>query len=189
MSKRDTSVNVRLTSKEREALQHLADRDQRTLSDYIRVVLQNHMRAAPRPVRWPDPDLRPTIGVAHAAEQAVLGHAAAELAREPIHTTQPAVPRRPDAAPQPAPQQALADEQAAVQQALAEGQAALKQTTAQIELALEQKYRRKNRLLERQLHVERERALSLERVVDEQLRANRELRDRLAARQSPLKRA
>jgi hypothetical protein len=44
MTKRDTSVNVRLTSEEREALQLLADRNRRTLSDYIRLVLQDHMR-------------------------------------------------------------------------------------------------------------------------------------------------
>jgi hypothetical protein len=42
--KRDTSVNVRLTSDEREALERLAARNRRTLSDYIRVILQDHVR-------------------------------------------------------------------------------------------------------------------------------------------------
>jgi predicted DNA binding CopG/RHH family protein len=42
--KRDTSVNVRLTSDEREALERLAARNRRTLSDYIRVILQDHVK-------------------------------------------------------------------------------------------------------------------------------------------------
>jgi hypothetical protein len=41
--KRDTSVNVRLTSEERAELQRLADADKRKLSDYIRLILQAHL--------------------------------------------------------------------------------------------------------------------------------------------------
>lgn len=41
--KKDTSVNVRLTSDERAELQRLADADKRKLSDYIRLVLQAHL--------------------------------------------------------------------------------------------------------------------------------------------------
>jgi hypothetical protein len=43
--KKDTSVNVRLTSAEREELQRLADAAKRKLSDYIRLVLQAHLEA------------------------------------------------------------------------------------------------------------------------------------------------
>ena len=43
--KKDTSVNVRLTSDERAELQRLADADERKLSDYIRLVLQAHLEA------------------------------------------------------------------------------------------------------------------------------------------------
>jgi predicted DNA-binding protein len=41
--KRDTSVNVRLTSEMREELQKLADAHKRTLSDYIRLLLEEHL--------------------------------------------------------------------------------------------------------------------------------------------------
>ena len=41
--KRDTSVNIRLTSAERDELQRRADAAKRTLSDYIRLVLQAHL--------------------------------------------------------------------------------------------------------------------------------------------------
>ena len=45
--KRDTSVNIRLTSAERDELQRRADAAKRTLSDYIRLVLQAHMEETP----------------------------------------------------------------------------------------------------------------------------------------------
>jgi uncharacterized protein (DUF1778 family) len=41
--KRDTSVNIRLTSDERDQLQRRADAAKRTLSDYIRLILQAHL--------------------------------------------------------------------------------------------------------------------------------------------------
>ena len=41
--KRDTSVNIRLTSAERDELQRRADVAKRTLSDYIRLILQTHL--------------------------------------------------------------------------------------------------------------------------------------------------
>jgi predicted DNA-binding protein len=41
--KRDTSVNVRLTSEMRDGLQQLADAHKRTLSDYIRLLLEEHL--------------------------------------------------------------------------------------------------------------------------------------------------
>jgi mRNA-degrading endonuclease RelE of RelBE toxin-antitoxin system len=41
--KRDTSVNVRLTSEVRDELQKLADAHKRTLSDYIRLLLEEHL--------------------------------------------------------------------------------------------------------------------------------------------------
>jgi uncharacterized protein (DUF1778 family) len=41
--KRDTSVNIRLTSAERDQLQRRADAAKRTLSDYIRLILQAHL--------------------------------------------------------------------------------------------------------------------------------------------------
>jgi uncharacterized protein (DUF1778 family) len=40
---RDTRVNIRLTSAERDELQRRADAAKRTLSDYIRVILQAHL--------------------------------------------------------------------------------------------------------------------------------------------------
>jgi hypothetical protein len=43
--KKDTSVNVRLTSAERAELQRLADGAKRKLSDYIRLILQEHLEA------------------------------------------------------------------------------------------------------------------------------------------------
>ena len=46
MMKRDTSVNIRLTSAERDQLQRRADAAKRTLSDYIRIVLQAHLEEA-----------------------------------------------------------------------------------------------------------------------------------------------
>ena len=42
--KKDTSVNVRLTSQQRAALQRLADEDGRELSNYIRRVLEVHLQ-------------------------------------------------------------------------------------------------------------------------------------------------
>jgi hypothetical protein len=48
-TKKDTSVNVRLTSGEREALERLAARNRRTLSDYIRIILQDHGEYAIEP--------------------------------------------------------------------------------------------------------------------------------------------
>ena len=44
--KKDTSVNIRLTSELRAALQRLADEDGRKLSAYIERLLQLHVRAA-----------------------------------------------------------------------------------------------------------------------------------------------
>jgi uncharacterized protein (DUF1778 family) len=41
--KRDTSVNIRLTQAERDELQRRADAAKRTLSDYIRLILQAHL--------------------------------------------------------------------------------------------------------------------------------------------------
>ena len=41
--KRDTAVNIRLTSDERDELQRRADAAKRTLSDYIRLILQAHL--------------------------------------------------------------------------------------------------------------------------------------------------
>jgi predicted transcriptional regulator len=43
--KRDTSVNVRLTSELRDELQRLAEANRRTLSDYIRLLLEEHVEA------------------------------------------------------------------------------------------------------------------------------------------------
>jgi predicted transcriptional regulator len=43
--KRDTSVNVRLRSEVRDELQRLADANKRTLSDYIRLLLEEHVEA------------------------------------------------------------------------------------------------------------------------------------------------
>jgi predicted DNA-binding protein len=43
--KRTTSVNVRMTDQLREALQRLADANKRTLSDYVRLVLEEHADA------------------------------------------------------------------------------------------------------------------------------------------------
>ncbi len=43
--KKDTSVNVRLTSDLKAELQHLADEDARKLSAYIERVLQAHVAA------------------------------------------------------------------------------------------------------------------------------------------------
>ena len=43
--KRDTAVNIRLTSAERDELQRRADVAKRTLSDYIRLILQAHLEA------------------------------------------------------------------------------------------------------------------------------------------------
>ena len=40
---RDTRVNIRLTSAERDELQRRADAAKRTLSDYIRLILQAHL--------------------------------------------------------------------------------------------------------------------------------------------------
>jgi uncharacterized protein (DUF1778 family) len=45
--KRDTSVNIRLTSAERDELQRRADVAKRTLSDYIRLLLQAHLEEEP----------------------------------------------------------------------------------------------------------------------------------------------
>jgi uncharacterized protein (DUF1778 family) len=44
--KRDNSVNIRLTSDEKDELQRRADAAKRTLSDYIRLVLQAHLEDA-----------------------------------------------------------------------------------------------------------------------------------------------
>jgi predicted transcriptional regulator len=44
--KKDTSVNVRLTSDLKEKLQRLADRDSRKLSAYIELVLVAHVASA-----------------------------------------------------------------------------------------------------------------------------------------------
>lgn len=43
--KKDTSVNVRLTSELRAELQRLADKDARKLSAYIELVLSSHVAA------------------------------------------------------------------------------------------------------------------------------------------------
>lgn len=45
--KRDTSVNIRLTQAERDELQRRADAAKRTLSDYIRLILQAHLEDEP----------------------------------------------------------------------------------------------------------------------------------------------
>jgi predicted DNA binding CopG/RHH family protein len=45
--KKDTSVNIRLTSAERDELQRRADAAKRTLADYIRLILQTHLEAEP----------------------------------------------------------------------------------------------------------------------------------------------
>ena len=45
--KRDTSVNIRLTSAERDELQRRAAAAKRTLSDYIRLILQAHLDETP----------------------------------------------------------------------------------------------------------------------------------------------
>ena len=45
--KKDTSVNIRLTSAERDELQRRADAAKRTLSDYIRLILQTHLEDEP----------------------------------------------------------------------------------------------------------------------------------------------
>jgi predicted transcriptional regulator len=41
--KRNTSVNVRMTEDLRASLQRLADANKRTLSDYIRLLLEEHV--------------------------------------------------------------------------------------------------------------------------------------------------
>ena len=41
--KRNTSVNVRMTEEMRASLQQLADAHKRTLSDYIRILLEEHI--------------------------------------------------------------------------------------------------------------------------------------------------
>jgi predicted DNA-binding protein len=56
--KRDTSVNVRLTSELRQRLQKLADADGRTLSAYIERVLRQHAEAA-KPAPEPPTELPP----------------------------------------------------------------------------------------------------------------------------------
>jgi predicted DNA-binding protein len=43
--KRATSVNVRMTDQLRSELQKLADANKRTLSDYIRLLLEEHIEA------------------------------------------------------------------------------------------------------------------------------------------------
>jgi predicted DNA-binding protein len=40
--KRTTSVNIRMTDELRQELQRLADVNKRTLSDYVRLVLEEH---------------------------------------------------------------------------------------------------------------------------------------------------
>ena len=40
--KRTTSVNIRMTAELRGELQRLADANKRTLSDYVRLVLEEH---------------------------------------------------------------------------------------------------------------------------------------------------
>ena len=53
--KRDTSVNIRLTQAERDELQRRADVAKRTLSDYIRLILQAHLEedaADEKAERW-----------------------------------------------------------------------------------------------------------------------------------------
>ncbi len=59
--KKDTSVNIRLTSELRAELQRLAEEDGRKLSAYIERLLQLHVRAAreaPEGVEPAKPDLR-----------------------------------------------------------------------------------------------------------------------------------
>jgi predicted transcriptional regulator len=51
--KKDTSVNVRLTSELRAELQHLADADDRKLSAYIERILQTHVSSIKE--RAPEP--------------------------------------------------------------------------------------------------------------------------------------
>jgi predicted DNA-binding protein len=41
--KRATSVNIRMTDELRGELQRLADANKRTLSDYIRILLEEHI--------------------------------------------------------------------------------------------------------------------------------------------------
>jgi predicted DNA-binding protein len=43
--KRNTSVNIRMTEELREDLQRLADANKRTLSDYVRLLLEEHVEA------------------------------------------------------------------------------------------------------------------------------------------------
>jgi predicted transcriptional regulator len=43
--KRATSVNIRMTDELRGELQRLAEANKRTLSDYIRIVLEEHAEA------------------------------------------------------------------------------------------------------------------------------------------------
>lgn len=43
--KKSTSVNVRMTEELRDQLQKLADANRRTLSDYIRLLLEEHVEA------------------------------------------------------------------------------------------------------------------------------------------------
>ena len=43
--KRTTSVNIRMTDELRGELQRLADANKRTLSDYVRLVLEEHADA------------------------------------------------------------------------------------------------------------------------------------------------
>jgi len=43
--KRTTSVNIRMTDELRGELQRLADANKRTLSDYVRLVLEEHAEA------------------------------------------------------------------------------------------------------------------------------------------------
>jgi predicted DNA-binding protein len=46
--KRNTSVNVRMTEEMRASLQRLADAHKRTLSDYIRILLEEHVEVQER---------------------------------------------------------------------------------------------------------------------------------------------
>ena len=43
--KRTTSVNIRMTDELRGELQRLADANKRTLSDYVRLLLEEHVEA------------------------------------------------------------------------------------------------------------------------------------------------
>lgn len=43
--KRTTSVNIRMTDELRGELQRLADTNKRTLSDYVRLLLEEHVEA------------------------------------------------------------------------------------------------------------------------------------------------